>query len=39
MSTVGLFACLTKIFQNFKIGYSIEDTTDLVALEQKITPR
>lgn len=34
----GTFRLLDKIFQNFKIGYSIEDTTDLVALEQKITP-
>lgn len=34
----GTFRVLDKIFQNFEIGYSIEDTTDLAALEKKITP-
>ena len=29
---------LDKIFKNFGIGYSIEDTTDLASLEGKITP-
>ncbi len=34
----GTFRVLDKIFKNFEIGYSIEDTTDLTALESKITP-
>lgn len=34
----GTFRVLDKIFKNFEIGYSIEDTTDIAALEQKITP-
>lgn len=34
----GTFRVLDKIFQNFEIGYSIEDTTDLASLEKKITP-
>lgn len=34
----GTFRVLDKVFRNFKIGYSIEDTTDIGALEAKITP-
>lgn len=34
----GTFRVLDKIFKNFEIGYSIEDTTDLASLEKKITP-
>lgn len=34
----GTFRVLDKIFQNFEIGYSIEDTIDLASLEKKITP-
>lgn len=34
----GTFRVLDKIFKNFEIGYSIEDTTDLNALESKVTP-
>lgn len=34
----GTFRVLDKIFKNFGIGYSIEDTTDLTALEKNITP-
>ena len=34
----GTFRVLDKIFKNFEIGYSIEDTTDLKALESKVTP-
>lgn len=34
----GTFRVLDKVFNNFEIGYSIEDTTDLAALEEKITP-
>lgn len=34
----GTFRVLDKIFKNFNIGYSIEDTTDIGALEAKITP-
>ncbi|MBC8543840.1 trans-sulfuration enzyme family protein [Bianquea renquensis] len=34
----GTFRVLDKIFKNFGISYSIEDTTDLAALEQKLTP-
>ena len=34
----GTFRLLDKIFKNFNIGYSIEDTTDIGALETKITP-
>lgn len=33
----GTFRVLDKVFRNFKIGYSIEDTTDIGALEAKIT--
>lgn len=33
----GTFRVLDKIFKNFDIGYSIEDTTDFKALENKIT--
>ncbi|WP_245156592.1 trans-sulfuration enzyme family protein [Clostridium aminobutyricum] len=33
----GTFRVLDKIFTNFGIEYSIEDTTDLEGLEQKIT--
>ena len=34
----GTFRVLDKVFRHFNIGYSIEDTTDLAALESKITP-
>ncbi len=34
----GTFRVLDKVFSHFNIGYSIEDTTDLAALESKITP-
>lgn len=34
----GTFRVLDKVFKNFNIGYSIEDTTDIAALESKITP-
>lgn len=34
----GTFRVLDKIFKNFGIAYSIEDTTNLAALETKITP-
>ncbi|MDD6878136.1 MAG: PLP-dependent aspartate aminotransferase family protein [Clostridiaceae bacterium] len=34
----GTFRVLDKVFKNFGIGYSIEDTTDPEALEKKITP-
>lgn len=34
----GTFRVLDKIFKNFNIGYSIEDTTNIGALEAKITP-
>ncbi|MGN0536626.1 MAG: trans-sulfuration enzyme family protein [Acutalibacteraceae bacterium] len=34
----GTFRVLDKVFKNFGIGYSIEDTTNIEALEQKITP-
>lgn len=34
----GTFRVLDKIFSNFEIGYSIEDTTDLDSLDKKITP-
>ena len=34
----GTFRVLDKIFKNFGIGYSIEDTTNLTALESRITP-
>lgn len=34
----GTFRVLDKVFKNFGIDYSIEDTYDLVALEKKITP-
>lgn len=33
----GTFRILDKVFNNFNIAYSIEDTTDLAALETKIT--
>ena len=33
----GTFRLLDKIFKNFGISYSIEDTTDLKLLEEKIT--
>ena len=33
----GTFRVLDKIFKNFKISYSIEDTTDLEGLDKKIT--
>lgn len=33
----GTFRVLDKIFKNFEISYSIEDTTNLEALESKIT--
>ncbi len=33
----GTFRVLDKIFRNFKIGYSIEDTTDTALLEKNIT--
>jgi cystathionine beta-lyase len=34
----GTFRVLDKVFNNFEITYSIEDTTDLKQLETKITP-
>lgn len=34
----GTFRVLDKVFNNFDITYSIEDTTDLETLETKITP-
>lgn len=34
----GTFRVLDKIFKNFGIGYSIEDTTNPAALESRITP-
>ena len=34
----GTFRVLDKIFKNFGIGYSIEDTTNLEALEARFTP-
>ena len=34
----GTFRVLDKVFKNYGIGYSIEDTTDPEALEKKITP-
>ena len=34
----GTFRVLDKIFKNFGIGYSIEDTTNPTALESRITP-
>lgn len=34
----GTFRVLDKVFNNFNIGYSIEDTTDLETLDGKITP-
>lgn len=33
----GTFRVLDKIFKNFNISYSIEDTTDLESLDKKIT--
>ncbi|PYG89460.1 cystathionine beta-lyase [Ruminiclostridium sufflavum DSM 19573] len=35
----GTFRVLDKIFSNFDIGYSIEDTTDIASLDKKITPQ
>lgn len=34
----GTFRVLDKVFNNFEISYSIEDTTNLQTLETKITP-
>lgn len=34
----GTFRVLDKVFNNFGITYSIEDTTDIKALDEKITP-
>lgn len=34
----GTFRVLDKVFKNFGITYAIEDTTDLQALDSKITP-
>lgn len=34
----GTFRVLEKIFKNFNITYSIEDTTDLASLDSKVTP-
>ncbi|MCC8169845.1 MAG: PLP-dependent aspartate aminotransferase family protein [Oscillospiraceae bacterium] len=34
----GTFRVLDKVFKNFDITYSIEDTTDIDALDKKITP-
>ena len=34
----GTFRVLDKIFKNFEISYSIEDTTDLDTLNSRITP-
>ena len=34
----GTFRVLDKVFNNFGIGYSIEDTTNIRELETKITP-
>jgi cystathionine beta-lyase len=34
----GTFRVLDKIFKNFSISYSIEDTTNLESLDKKITP-
>ena len=34
----GTFRVLDKIFKNFNITYSIEDTTDLASLDSKVTP-
>lgn len=34
----GTFRVLDKVFANFGITYSIEDTTDIASLEEKITP-
>ncbi len=34
----GTFRVLDKIFKNFEISYSIEDTTDLDTLDSRITP-
>ncbi len=34
----GTFRVLDKVFDHFGIGYSIEDTTDLLSLDKKITP-
>jgi cystathionine beta-lyase len=33
----GTFRVLDKVFKNFGISYAIEDTTDLVSLDEKIT--
>lgn len=34
----GTFRVLDKVFRNFNINYSIEDTTDLESLESKFSP-
>ena len=34
----GTFRLLAQVFNHFGIGYAIEDTTDLAAFEEKITP-
>ena len=34
----GTFRVLDKIFKNFGIGYSIEDTTNLESLDKKVSP-
>lgn len=34
----GTFRVLDKVFKNFQIHYSVEDTTDIETLEEKITP-
>ncbi len=34
----GTFRVLDKVFKNFGINYTIEDTTDLAGLDSKITP-
>ena len=34
----GTFRVLDKVFNHFGIGYSVENTTDIEALEKKITP-
>ena len=34
----GTYRVLDKVFKNFELGYSIEDTTDPAALERALTP-
>ena len=34
----GTFSVLDKVFNHFGISYSIEDTTDLKSLDEKVTP-